>query len=180
MPTWATVPIKGEVLPLILACLFCLFANPCAPRKVLSWCHDIISSYHHIIISLYHHIIISSYHYMVISSYHHINRSSSSKSVSQFWAKSQQQKSKIVFEPPHQGTERLDLLGKWGHFSWRICCLRSKIRSSSKTTDFWFDASFLVRNFHQKSFWASKNQMSGIVWNAFWQSFAPIGVILEG
>ena len=31
-------------------------------------------------------------------------------------------------------------------------------------------------------FWfsASKNEMSGIVWNAFWPSFAPIGAILEG
>ena len=33
----------------------------------------------------------------------------------------------------------------------------------------------------QHFFWfsASKNEMSGIVWNAFWPSFAPIGAILE-
>ena len=37
-----------------------------------------------------------------------------------------------------------------------------------------------TENFTEKKFWASKNQMSGIIWNPFWQSFAPIGAILEG
>ena len=101
-----------------------------------SYHHIIISSYHHITISC-HHIITSSHHHISVSSYHHIIISSSSKkNCKSVLVQKSTKKSKIVFEPLHQGTERLDLLRKWGHFSWRICCLRLKIRGSSKTSNF--------------------------------------------
>ena len=120
------------------------------------------SVFHPIIISSYHHTIISSYHHIMVASCQHIIISSSSKkNCKSVLGQKSTKKSKIVFEPLHQGTERLDLLGKWGHFSWRICCLRSKIRSSSKTSDFWFDASFLVRKFHQKKFWGVEKSNVG-------------------
>ena len=60
----------------------------------------------------WYHIIISSYHCMITSSYHHINISSSSKSVSQFWAKSQQKNRKSSLNPLTK--ERRDLIF-WGN-----------------------------------------------------------------
>ena len=105
--------------------------------------------------SCYHHTIISSYHHLMISSYQWTKKC---KSV---LVQKSTKKSKIVFEPLDQGTERFDLPGKWGHFSWRICCGRSKNRRSSKTSDFWFDALFLVRKFHQKTFLAVEKSNVG-------------------
>ena len=42
------------------------------------------------------------------------------------------------------------------------------------------DANFFWKKIINKNVWASKNEMSGIVWNAFWQSLVPIGAMFEG
>ena len=39
---------------------------------------------------------------------------------------------------------------------------------------------FLWKKVIDKNVWVSKNEMSGIVWNAFWQSLVPIGTMFEG
>ena len=68
-----------------------------------------------------------------------------------------------------------------GNVFWRRTSLWcSNQRSSSKTPTIWFYASFFWKKKSLKKIGASKNEMSGIIWNAFWQSLKPIGPMLEG
>ena len=69
------------------ACLFCLFASPCAPRKVFSWCHDITSSNHH------------------------SQRQAALEYSKSVLGQKSMKKSKLVFELLHQGTYWLEIRG---------------------------------------------------------------------
>ena len=62
-----------------------------------------------------------------------------------------------------------------------ICLWRPFSCSSSKTCQKKRKTKFRDRIlFTEKICSASKNETSGIVWNAFWQSFAPIQALFEG
>ena len=43
-----------------------------------------------------------------------------------------------------------------------------------------FTSNFFAKKIDKKFFPTSKNEMLQIIWNAFSQSFAPIGAMLEG
>ena len=56
----------------------------------------------------------------------------------------------------------------------RFCVAPQKMDENLEKPIFWSDF------FREKKNPASKNQTSGIVWNAFWQSFAAVRAMFEG
>ena len=109
----------------------------------------------------------------VISSYH-------KRKVKVSFGPKSSKKSKSPFKPFLQNSYRAEIKLIGGHFSRRIWHCGSKIHSSSKTARSWFDVRFFCKKCSWKFFSASKNEMSGIVWNAFSQSLKPNGAILGG
>ena len=143
-------------------------------RIIISSCHYVLMSwYHHIIISPWRHIIISSYHHVIISSF-------SKKTVSQFWAKSQPKNRNSSLNPLTK--ERNDL--KFGTsgviFRGESAGNAQKFVAPPKRTLSDLMLHFRSENFTKKNFRASNIQMSGIIWNAFCQSFRPNGAMFEG
>ena len=103
--------------------------------------------------------LVSSYHQIIIPSYRHPQ----GKSVSRFWAKSQRKNRKSFLNPITK--ERNDLrFGENGViFRGESAINTQKFVAPPKRAIFDLVLTFCSENFIKNIFWASKNQMSGIV-----------------
>ena len=144
---------------------------------VLSWCHIIISSYSHT--GIPYHSLIIPYHHIVPSQccriIHH-----TAKTVSPFWPKSQQKNGNRLFYPSAKSHTDLKL-GSSG-VVFRDGPAKNAQKNIASPKRLFLDLT--LKNFDkkiaEKKFLASKNEISGIVWNAFSQSFTLFGAMFEG
>ena len=136
------------------------------------------SSYDHIIIKSYHRIIILSYYHNIIWSSNH-----NTKWLKSFSVPSQVFRHILSHLPLLQGSLPKNKGSSGNNFLRLTCHWRSEIHSSSKTPVSWKQKStskFFWTFFCPKKISASKNEKLQIVWNAFCQSFTPIGAMFGG
>ena len=103
-----------------------------------------------------------------------------------FWSKLRKKTVFSLFTPPPRVVEG------WNLHVWQwifelhsiVACKPAQLLQNRHFVEKTFGV--LTKNFSDKNFcrqkclWVSKNEMSGITWNAFWQSFAPIGAMFGG
>ena len=136
-----------------------------------------LSSYRGIILSYYHIIILSYYHIIILSYYHYRKRR---YGYSHFWLQVSLKNTNWIFYPLTKG--RREKINELQAITFQGASASDAQTSVAppKYRVIDFAPKFFWKKFAKKNFSASKNQMSGIVWNAFSPSLSPIGAILGG
>ena len=146
-------------------------ANP--STFVRKYFYEKLCFYEYVFISLCHHIIIRTDHHIII-------RSIEQKLKISFGPKSTQKNFNGSSTPSPRNVETWTFGEMGSFFKENLMVTLKRLQLSQNEEIMGQSQNFFWKFFNKKNFLTSKNETSGIVWNAFWPSLRPIGAILGG